>query len=102
MIIRTSKDLGAAIRDQRRRNGLDQQALAEKIGVSRQWIVEVEKGKARAEVGLILRALEALGFSLSLSSSTGTPATSDEGANDIDQLDIDQVVSRARGKPNDK
>jgi hypothetical protein len=46
----------------------------QKIGVSRQWVIEVEKGKARAEVGLILRALDALSIPLSIA---GTDAVSD-------------------------
>ena len=62
MPIRTPIDLGALIRERRRRNGWDQQTLADKIGVSRQWVIEIEKGKPRAEVGLVLRALDALGY----------------------------------------
>jgi HTH-type transcriptional regulator / antitoxin HipB len=91
MLIRTPVDLGAVIRDYRRRRGLDQQAFAKKIDVSRQWVVEVEKGKARAEVGLILRALDALGIALSIA---GTDALSDR--KDVSGVDIDQIVERAR------
>ncbi len=40
--------------------GLDQASLATRVGVSRQWIVAVEAGKARAEVGLVLRTLTAV------------------------------------------
>ena len=46
MRIRTPADLGALIRDSRTKLGLDQKSLAEKVGVSRQWIVEIEKGIA--------------------------------------------------------
>lgn len=89
MRIRTPTDLGAAIRDGRRRRGLDQQALAAKIGVSRQWIVEVEKGKPRAEVGLILRALDALGVALSI-------AATDAGSRGGEDSDIDRIIDKAR------
>ncbi len=65
MRIRTPVDLGALIRDRRTKLGLDQKALAEKVGVSRQWIVEVEKGKPRAEIGLLLRTIAALDLRLS-------------------------------------
>lgn len=92
MLIRTARDLGAVIRDHRRRLGLGQQALADRIGVSRQWVVEVEKGKPRAEVGLILRALDALGVTLVLGSDTPEP---DEGGGDV--ADIDAIVDGARG-----
>ena len=64
MRIRTPTDLGALIRDRRIKLGLDQQSLAQKVGVSRQWIVEVEKGKPRAEIGLLLRTIDALGIQL--------------------------------------
>ena len=75
MLIRTARDLGAVIRDHRRRLGLGQQTLADRIGVSRQWVVEVEKGKPRAEVGLILRALDALGVTLVLGGGFQGPTT---------------------------
>ena len=61
MRIRTPADLGALIRDRRIKLALDQRSLAQKVGVSRQWIVEVEKGKPRAEIGLLLRTIDALG-----------------------------------------
>ena len=47
-------DLGAAIRAARRRGGLTQAELADRAGVSRQWLVAVEKGHHRAEIGKVL------------------------------------------------
>lgn len=92
MLIRTVRDLGAVIRDRRRRLGLGQQALADRIGVSRQWVVEMEKGKPRAEVGLVLRALDALG--VTLIPGDGTPGQDESGG---DATDIDAIVEDARG-----
>lgn len=89
MLIRTPTDLGAVIRDHRRRRGLDQQTLAKKIGASRQWVVEVEKGKPRAEIGLVLRALDAVGVALSI----GTSAKPSSSSSDFE---IDQIVDQAR------
>ena len=66
MRIRTPTDLGAVIRDRRIKLQLDQKSLAVKAGVSRQWIVEVEKGKPGAEIGLVLRTIEALGINLAV------------------------------------
>jgi HTH-type transcriptional regulator/antitoxin HipB len=86
--IRNLKDLGAAIRDRRRRLRLDQQTLAERVGVSRQWIIEAERGKPRAPVGLVLRTLEALGLSLAIDEAQDEGRTS--------STDIDAVVRRAR------
>ncbi|MGH7812402.1 MAG: helix-turn-helix domain-containing protein [Candidatus Binataceae bacterium] len=64
MLVRTPSDLGAIIRERRRKLGLDQLSLAGKAGTSRKWLVEVEQGKLRAEVGLILRTLKTLGIEL--------------------------------------
>lgn len=93
MLIRTPRELGAIIRDHRRQQGLDQQELASKIGVSRQWVVEVEKGKPRAEVGLVLRALDALGVIISLARPQPTKTAETEP-----EIDIDQIVDNAKRK----
>lgn len=91
MLIRTPNDLGAAIRHHRRQRGLDQQALARRIGVSRQWVIEIEKGKPRAEIGLVLRALHALGIALSITSAQG--AAEGRAATGVN---IDDIVEQAR------
>jgi y4mF family transcriptional regulator len=91
MLIRTATDLGALIRDKRKRLKLDQASFAKRIGVSRQWVIEVEHGHARAELGLVLRALDALGIHLdadtgrSHSRGTETPA-----------VDINAIVAKAK------
>ena len=77
--------------------GMDQGSLARKVGVSRQWIVEAEKGKPRAEVGLMLRTLNALGVSLDICLDDGTRPRRGEAGGAPDPLDIDAIVERARG-----
>jgi y4mF family transcriptional regulator len=64
MLIRTPTDLGAVVRDRRKQLGLGQAELASRIGVSRQWVIGVERGRARAELALVLRALDTLGIRL--------------------------------------
>lgn len=88
MIIRTVRDLGAAVRARRKALGWDQTALAERAGVTRQWIGALEQGKAGAEVALVLRTLLALDMPLSLG-PVAEPA-SDEG------LDLNAIVEEAR------
>ena len=44
MLIRTPADLGAVIRDRRKQLKLDQATFAKRIGVSRQWVIEIERG----------------------------------------------------------
>src|SRR5690349_18707511 len=91
--IRTPADLGAAIREHRRRRDLDQMTLAERVGVSRQWLLEVEKGKPGAALGTVLRTLDALGMTLRLDDEPPTARPRRRPA-----ADIDAIVARARGR----
>jgi HTH-type transcriptional regulator/antitoxin HipB len=100
VLARTPEDIGLLIRDQRLKLGLDQRSLAERVGVSRQWLVEVEKGKARAEVGLILRTLAALELQVDISSAGSERAAQPAkvGARPRVRIDLNEVIDRARGK----
>jgi HTH-type transcriptional regulator/antitoxin HipB len=62
MWIVNPEDLAQTVRDRRRQLGLSQGSLAQRVGVSRQWIVALEQGKPTAEVGLVLKTLSALGL----------------------------------------
>jgi len=89
--------LGALIRDYRLRQNLDQKTLAATIGVSRQWIIEVEKGKAGAPLGLVLRTLGTLG--IALDARQETPSRQGENkSHGVSHLDINAIVARARKK----
>jgi y4mF family transcriptional regulator len=55
-------DLGAAIRERRRRLGVTQDELASSIGVSRRVIGQLENGKETVHVGIVLRAARAVGL----------------------------------------
>jgi HTH-type transcriptional regulator/antitoxin HipB len=95
MLIRTPTDLGALIRDRRIKLGMDQKSLAQKVGVSRQWIVAAEQGKPRAEIGLLLRTIEVLGIRLS------TDKESQANTKNTDRtppVDIDSIIATARRK----
>ena len=95
MQIRTDKDLGLVIRARRKELGLDQSALASRVGVSRQWVVEVEKGKSRAEVALVLRTMGVLGLEFR---AVVAGAADTEGSPDIGLVDIDAVVEGLRNE----
>ena len=64
MWIGSSDELAQLIRDQRKHLRWSQWKLADRVGVSRQWIVSLEKGKATAEIGLVLKTLSALDLRL--------------------------------------
>jgi HTH-type transcriptional regulator/antitoxin HipB len=91
MRIRSPSELGALIRNRRRELGLDQSALAENVGVSRQWIIEIEKGKSRAAIGLILRTLNALGIFLD---ARNEPV--ENAKTSASKVDLDAIIEAAR------
>jgi HTH-type transcriptional regulator/antitoxin HipB len=94
MLIRTPSDLGTALRGRRRALGLGQAQLAERIGVARQWVVKIEAGKSTAELGLVLRALAALGMELDLEAGArpGKPPKAPRGIS----YDIDSALRNSR------
>jgi HTH-type transcriptional regulator/antitoxin HipB len=91
MRIRSPSELGALIRSRRRQLGLEQSALAEKVGVSRQWIIGIEKGKSRAAIGLILRTLNALGIFLDARNELAEKAKISAS-----KVDLDAIIEAAR------
>jgi HTH-type transcriptional regulator/antitoxin HipB len=91
MLIRTPSDLGALIREKRIKLGLDQIDLARKAGTSRKWLIEVENGKPRAEIGLILRTLKSLGVTLADTETTAN-APSVMVSKTAPPVDINQVI----------
>ncbi len=88
MRLRTATDVGAAIRGRRRALGLDQKGLAKRAGVSRQWVIDIERGKPRAALRLVLRALEVLGVVLRIDESAPAPSSHPlpSGAIDLDAV----------------
>ncbi|MFY9685309.1 MAG: helix-turn-helix domain-containing protein [Pseudolabrys sp.] len=94
MRLRTPLDIGQAIRDSRRRLGLDQDDLAKRVGVSRKWLIDVERGKPGAPIGLLLRTLDALGLRVSLD-TIGTSRK--RPGKPVSTIDIDRVLDRAKG-----
>ncbi|MHB8814166.1 MAG: helix-turn-helix transcriptional regulator [Steroidobacteraceae bacterium] len=60
------EQLGRAVRLKRQEKGLSQSALAARIGVERKWVIRLESGNPRAELGLVLKVLDALELRASL------------------------------------
>ena len=96
MRIRTAADLGAFIRERRLKLGMDQGDLAEKAATSRKWIVEVEQGKPRAEIGLVLRTLKTLGVSLDIVVHRSQKASS---ASEPKKVDINNILNSLKKHP---
>ncbi len=87
--IQTPKILGSFIRARRRELKFNQATLANRVGVSRQWIIELEQGKPGASIALVLRTIKALGLNLAIDE----PAKSQGSTSPID---IDAIVKRAQ------
>lgn len=66
MIIKTAKEIGLLVREQRKSRGWTQDIFAQKLGVSRLWVVQMEQGKSTAQIGLVLRALNELGLPMQI------------------------------------
>ena len=89
--IQTPYDIGQTIKSRRKQLGWDQAQLADKIGVSRQWIINIEQGKPRAEIGLILRALHALELPVFIGKiNAQTPLEN--------MPDIDKIIEEAKNQ----
>lgn len=70
---KTNLTNGQLVCDQRKQRGWSQTQLAEKVGVSRLWISQLENGKETVEFGLVLRTLRALDLILDVSKVTANP-----------------------------
>lgn len=60
----SAEAIGHTIREQRKARGYTQQALADSIGASRKFVVDLESGKDGASFGLALKAMAALGLEI--------------------------------------
>jgi y4mF family transcriptional regulator len=89
MLIRTPADFGAVIRDRRKQLKLDQAAFAKRIGVSRPWVIEIERGHPRAALGLVLRAMDALDIRLDA-------RIGESNRRRASAVDIDAIVTKAK------
>ena len=89
MALQTAREIGAAVRARRRAKGWTQEDLAIQVGVSRDWVSDLERGASNPRLNLLLRCLSILGLDLGLIPSPSTSAES---------IDLDAVLSRHRGR----
>ena len=97
MLVNNVRELGLRLRDQRLELGLSQAALAKRIGVSRSWVVQAERGNAGAEIGLVLKALDALGLDLDVRAAAAPAVPLDDGG-ELWTPDLAEILDRARGR----
>ena len=65
--IRHYRDMGAVLRAVRQQKGLRQEDLADNLGISRGYLVELENGRSTQQLTRLFRALNALGIRVTLS-----------------------------------
>lgn len=62
------KEIGAALRQERKKLGVTQADLAMSAGTGLRFVVDLEKGKPTVQAGKMLDVLQALGLRLELRS----------------------------------
>ena len=94
--ISTPQDIGQTIRSRRKQLGWDQAKLGDHVGVSRQWIINIEQGKPRAEIGLILRTLHVLDLPVYIGTVSDTETMEERHSSQPTSVDIDDIVDRLK------
>ena len=97
MLVKTTRDIAALVRDRRTQLGWSQGDLAGRVGVSRRWILELESGKSTTHLALVLRTVKELGLVLdaSLPSEPQTPKKAKVADVNLDEL-IERSLSREK------
>lgn len=80
--IRSSQQLGAALRAARKRLGLTQSQLALAAGVGVRFVVELEAGKPTVRLEGVLRVIDALGGEILLGGLAAAGAEGQRGGDD--------------------
>lgn len=91
MRIRSTRDLAAAVRGRRKDLAISQADLAQRAGVARKSISELESGKTQPELALVLRVLEQLGLVIDVGRAADARAQKRA-------IDLDTVIEEHRRK----
>jgi y4mF family transcriptional regulator len=92
--INSPASAGAIIRTRRQERGLSQKALADKAGVSRKFLIDLEAGHERAELGKTLAVLAALGLSLEATDPIPGGSDHDPARRDYAQTFTELIANR--------
>ncbi len=88
LFLNTPEAVAAAVRDGRTALGLAQAELTRRAGVGRRFVVDLEAGHPRAELGKVLAVLSALGIH-----ATALPAPPVEPTS-MHDVDLQAVIAR--------
>ncbi|WP_238539166.1 transcriptional regulator [Novosphingobium sp. AP12] len=81
--------MGTFIRYRRKLQKLGQSQLAALIGVNRRWVMEIEGGKPRAEIGLVMKALTAIRGEIRI----GPDGPTGPQSNELEPVDIEPLLA---------
>ena len=91
MNIISIKDLASLIKQERKARAWTQAELAERSGVSRDWIIALEQAKPSVELALVLRTLKALNLRLTINKPS-QPA--------VDGINLDAILDQTKQRGN--
>jgi HTH-type transcriptional regulator / antitoxin HipB len=74
MKIKTSEQLGMAIRTRRKRLEITQKELAMACGTGLRFIIDLEKGKPTCQIDKTLQVLQSLGMAIEITPLSGDDA----------------------------
>jgi HTH-type transcriptional regulator / antitoxin HipB len=94
--VATVQGIRAAVLGRRRDLGLSQAQLAERVGVSRKWLSEFERGKSTAELGLVLRLLESLDLQVTITPTARSGGDHADGRVPPAPVDLDALLEEYR------
>lgn len=92
MRIRRPEDIAAAAREARRKGGISQTELAARLEVNREWVSRLESGEPGVSLGIVLRALNALGLHLRIEENEAEEAAKPADKGRRPPISIDEVV----------
>jgi len=96
MKIRRPNDIGAAVKEARRKRGMNQTELAARLEVNRESVSRLETGDPGITLGIVLRALSVLGLTLALDNEAATPeparSAQAAGGKARPRISIDEIV----------
>lgn len=81
------EQLGRVVRLKRQEKGLSQSALAAQLGVERKWVIRLESGNPKAELGLVLKVLGVLDLRASLGDEKSPSLSRDSSVSEPSRLD---------------
>ena len=102
MLIRRPQDIGALVKTTRIAKGFNQKQLADRLGVSRLWVNELEGGKATSRFDLVLRALNELDISLTATTNHGHEQEQTGSSRQFTPIDIDAIADTGLDHTNEK